>query len=494
MDVRSIDKIAGGYIRYQFIRSFVTSASALLLAGALILSLLGPLNSYLTDPYWRPSWNMHPLLEVALQTLASVLFGVLIVAVVSTFYIGQYYWTHRRFTALFMLWWSIVLISLVEPEMAAAGDPRFAWHTRLLLAIRPVVLVIVLFELLAYVWWQFRISRADFLAARGWRPSVWQTWTSLSRNLGLPAFITSVGRGRYFLTFLYFLVAIVSGAWLAFLIDVRPNSAIETIVTPQLSITLLSQGYALLLLAVALNLLGLPRLVKRIADTQAIKAYQPVREWDTRAPIVFLRQFDQDAVKLRAGGFDPFLALPSEANWPRAIDELLLEHASPYGPVIAIGDPRTQLPPLGAARIFVPGDGRDWQETVLALIDASKGVVMCPASSEGVRWEMDLLSRRYANAWAIYLASPEARDADSMKLLEECIKPESPIALPKGQLPIVAYQDVVPGRWVLLTSRKRTIGSYTIALNLALQATFGIEGVPLPQLAKVHSRQVRAES
>ena len=49
---------------------------------------------------------------------------------------------------------------------------------------------------------------------------------------------------------------------------------------------------------------------------------------------------------------DPLLKLTAGVAQARMLDEILLEDASPYGPVQAIGDPTEGIPPLGAARIF----------------------------------------------------------------------------------------------------------------------------------------------
>lgn len=423
--------------------------------------------------------------DVAVQTIATFALAAVMTAIISTLYIGQYYWTHRRFTALFLLFWVFVGFSVSSPELQAAlASPGASWQARLLLAIRPVIMLMLLIQALHYAWWQWRISRSEFLAARGWRPSIWRTWTSLALNLGVPPFVIHTKRGFATLVLLYYLTAVAGGVWIFALAAIEPYGDSSWVSTD--AATLWSAGGGLLTMALVLTALGAPNVIRRVADKFAVKAYQNVRDWDARAPIIFLRQFDQDKARLRAEGIDPFIRLPVGAARPRTIDELLLENASPYGPVIAIGDPRNPLPPLGAARVFVPGDGADWQSTVSALVDASKGVVICPASSEGVRWEIELLSGRYAHAWAIYLANPEVAEAESRQLLEACVGEPIPADIKKGQVPIVAYQDGVPDRWLLLTARKRTLPAYTVALNLALQAMFGLQGEDVPKL--MHER------
>src|SRR5690606_38832887 len=133
------------------------------------------------------------------------------------------------------------------------------------------------------------------------------------------------------------------------------------------------------------------------------------------------------------------------ARWPagisrsRTLDEMLLEHGSPYGPVIAIGDPRDPVPPLGAARVFVPERGNGWQDVVRGLVGASKCVVMCPNTGAGVQWELDLIASSTSRLNLIFLASPELTRTDTLALFQRLV-PDLP-EITADQTPIAAYAE-----------------------------------------------------
>jgi hypothetical protein len=178
---------------------------------------------------------------------------------------------------------------------------------------------------------------------------------------------------------------------------------------------------------------------------------------------------------------------------PRTPDEILLEHASPYGPVVAIGDPRDPTPPLGAARVHAPGEGLAWQEIVKGLVSASKAVVICPKDTEGVKWELDLIERAGARDRTIYLANPELQAATNESLFARLAPQGALPALASGQAPIAAFVDPKQGWRVLATSKPPCVQTYVIALNMALQAMFGEARLPAAFRAERKTRTETAQ-
>lgn len=238
------------------------------------------------------------------------------------------------------------------------------------------------------------------------------------------------------------------------------------------------------------NIFGAGNIVARRADARATALYQSVREWDTRAPIVFLRSFNQDDDRVPVTGGDVFARWPAGISRSRTLDEVLLEHGSPYGPVLAIGDPRDPVPPLGAARVFVPERGNGWQDVVRGLVEASKCVVMCPNTGKGVQWELDLIATSSARLNVIFLASPELTRDDTLALFQRLVPDMCAIA--KDQTPIAAFAG--EGRnWRVLTSKALSLNAYSGALNTSLQALFGLAGVALaaPQGEPERAPQLR---
>lgn len=495
MDARaqSIDHAASGYLRRQFMRAFGASWNVLLVAG-----LLGAIG-----------WAMATT-DLELEGVAMTLIGaplillivlamflipvVLSVALVSAIADA----VHRRLVALAML--ALALAGLVLSPLALFGavaalagaaqpqasEPMPPWQLAVMAAMLVLTALLAL-EALLWSWWQLTASKEGFMAARGWRPPVWRLLSTFRRHLGLPAFLASFARGRLSLSVLYFFVAVLNAGLAAALILSLLAFAPEE--GPKADNADILLGAAIMGALLLANLLGLGAFIDRIADARAVKLYQRVREWDARPPIVFLRAFDQDDAKLPALTRDPFVKALAGVGAARTLDEILLENGAPYGPLIAIGDPRDPTPPLGAARVFVPGEDRDWQSVVSALVAASKCVVMCPTTSAGVKWELELLDRTGATARTIFLANPEIPVGDTEPLFATLFLgggrfPE----IRRGQTPIAAFQDPKRG-WRVLTARRRSQQAYVIALNMALQAMFGPAGVPAMRPRKARLRE-----
>jgi hypothetical protein len=345
---------------------------------------------------------------------------------------------------------------------------------------------LIAYELARHAWWQLTTGAEGFSAVRGWRPPPWRLFTVLRRHLGLPSFISYVGRKRAIVSLLYLGVAILNlGLLMAFAIPMALKPGFEheprdpQAINPYV-------GLAVMTSLLLLNLFGAGSILGRGADGRTTKLYQGVREWDVREPIVFLRAFDQDDERLRAVSGDAFARWPAGVGRRRTLDEILLEHGSPYGPVIAIGDPRDPTPPLGAARVFVQSRDEAWKNVVSDLVRASKAIVMCPNDTEGVQWELDLLAKEGGRSQVIFLASPELSPDRSAALFGR-LAPSGAVSLnlEPEQKPIAAF--IQPGLgWRVITAKRLSVETYTAALNIGLQALFGREGVPLkrPKIAR----------
>ena len=318
--------------------------------------------------------------------------------------------------------------------------------------------------------WMLFVPREHYFAARGWRPRGTFLGT-VFRYLGLPPFLAVVREGRVRLGALYLAVAIVNSGVIGWFV-----LAPLLIVPAELTEPFWNAGTALVGVLMVAQLVGVGRWLVRRADALAVDVYRRVREWDERPPVVFLRRFDRDAEKLLPGGQDATAMLAGVWQF-RTLDDVLLETASGYGPLVAIGDPRDPIPPLGAARIFVADMGADWQVVVRDLVEASRVVVMWVSDSAGVRWELRLLGED-VGAKRILLADPRLSDEHNLALFGEVALELASMTPEAGQKPIAAFVDPEEG-WRLLTARYETLQVYTAAISYALQAMFGADG-PVP--------------
>ncbi|HVV32381.1 MAG TPA: hypothetical protein VHC73_04050 [Vitreimonas sp.] len=478
----SIDAGASGLLRHRFVRAFAASIFVAL-AGIFIWSFG---NVVINDPQVRENGPfMAVFVDAALAFFGLFLFSATVAVIAAV--AGA---IHRRLSALvlfivyglvfvFLAVAVVVILPMVvgllpRPATAAPSTPL----EDALMMFTIIVATLVLFEAVGWAWWQLRIPRAQYFAARGWRAPAARIYSTARQSMGMPAFVSNFGRGRIVLSVIYFLIAALNIGLLAVLFG--PLLIFSATQNHQDAFNDVAAA-GLLLGLLVLNAVGLGALLQRFASAQATRLYQKAREWDERPPVVFLRAFDQDAQKLKARARDPFVKFPAGCGESKTLDELLLDHASVYGPVIAIGDPRDPTPPLGAARIFVPGGGNEWQHVVTSLLGASSVVVMCPSTSEGVKWELDLIRDAIGRLKVIYLANPLLTTEQTHALFQRLAPAGEFPALKKKQVPVAAFLDAQRNWIVLTTSKPPCVQTYTVALNYALQSLLGMQGTPLPK-------------
>ena len=116
---------------------------------------------------------------------------------------------------------------------------------------------------------------------------------------------------------------------------------------------------------------------------------QENQQFDARPPILFLRSFNEDQVKLAAPKLSLLGRLVTLYQAKASLDILLLEEGIAYGPVVALGNPQDSLPPYGASRGYFLDE--DWKKGVAKLVKDSQYIVICLDRTEGVLWEIDLV-------------------------------------------------------------------------------------------------------
>ena len=125
-----------------------------------------------------------------------------------------------------------------------------------------------------------------------------------------------------------------------------------------------------------------------LATDGAQRAQAAIAERQER-PILYLRSFDVDAQIGRRSLAQFVIAGLSNLFVPPTPEERLARRFAKFGPVIAIGRPGEDMPPLGAARFYVSHDR--WQEKVADVARVSQLVVWVSGVTEGLRWEISHL-------------------------------------------------------------------------------------------------------
>lgn len=474
----SIDAAADGYIRHRFVRAFGASyLVAIVFAVAAAIAVgLGMLVAE-GRGHWAPLSLLVALVVCVFPLLLLVGLGG---ALIDTL--------HRRIVGGVLLVVSLYILvvaggaalyALLQMLGVDFGPDATPSRDAPWLAALGGLGALIAYQMARQAWWQMTVSAEGFFAVRGWRPSQWRVLTTLRRHLGLPSFISHVARKRWGLSALYFGVAVLNlGLIMLLILPTTLGSLTEEDNWLAIGALLVTMTGLL-----AANLFGAGDVLARRAGAKATAMYQSVREWDTRAPVVFLRAFNQDDARLKATGGDPFARWPAGVGAARTLDEMLLEHASPYGPVIAIGDPRDPTPPLGAARVFVPERGNGWQDVVRGLVDASRCVVMCPNIGRGVQWELDLIANAAGRVRVIFLASPELSREDTFALFQRLVPDMPEIAADQRLIAAFLHE----GQWRVATARAISLDSYVVGLNAALQTMFGLHGVKLEAPMRVRT-------
>jgi hypothetical protein len=127
---------------------------------------------------------------------------------------------------------------------------------------------------------------------------------------------------------------------------------------------------------------------------------QEVRAQDTRRPVLLIRSFTDDNLRLEPR-FQMFLA---HLRRPLTLEAFVVEQLWSLGPVVAIGKPGENLSPLGAARDYIVGS--DWQTRVHGLFDECSWVAAILGDSEGLRWEYEQLAQRGIDDRLILIIPP----------------------------------------------------------------------------------------
>ncbi len=115
---------------------------------------------------------------------------------------------------------------------------------------------------------------------------------------------------------------------------------------------------------------------------------------DTRAPVLFLRSFAAERTRLWGKGVVGKLR-------GKTIDEAIAPAAKMVGPFVAIADPNSRLPRLGAAKTYYSDD--TWQSAISRWVDMAQMIVMVAGRTEGIHWEVGHIFKKNAHTKLIVM-------------------------------------------------------------------------------------------
>lgn len=170
-----------------------------------------------------------------------------------------------------------------------------------------------------------------------------------------------------------------------------------------------------------------------------------LRKRDPRAPILFLRSFEDEG--------------KVEAN--------LREVLRPYGPFIAVGKPG-ELRPEGAARTYFEGEA--WRPAILKLMDEARLIVAVPGLTGGLDWEMKRLAERNRHKKAVYVLLADNSDRRIANLIAALAKTGDGDALSGAHADLGAIAFLGPESvWTSFETIRRE-GEWQAALEVAIFA------------------------
>jgi hypothetical protein len=236
---------------------------------------------------------------------------------------------------------------------------------------------------------------------------------------------------------------------------------------------------------IALVLVGF-LLWRRGQRLAAVDANEELKR-DTRAPILYLRSFQDDSELLEAGA-GLLVQVGSGARstklegaraqaWRRILqlgtgrlEESLAWEVRGIGPFVAIGAPTEPLPELGATRAYFSDD--TWQSTIIRWVDLAGLIILVLGPTEWIRWELGTIVERDALSKLIILM-PTGRPEDRAARWQNITSGLQPTRWGSG-LAMVDSETVIAIRFIddgglsIVTGGRRAPIDYLLAFRLML--------------------------
>jgi hypothetical protein len=193
---------------------------------------------------------------------------------------------------------------------------------------------------------------------------------------------------------------------------------------------------------------------------------------DPRPFVLYLRSFRDDS-SFRMWARTANGRILPERLVRISFEEVVADHLWGYGPVLAIGDPKTSdgAAPLGAARDYTLSS--DWQNHVSELMQRTSLIVAVVAQTSGLAWEIDAVARHGLLAKFVLLFPPV--DNSELKTRFELVRGlatdlEIPLSIELSRLRSITFPK---NRICLIYGDKSNDWTYEACLD---QAALGIIG------------------
>jgi hypothetical protein len=179
---------------------------------------------------------------------------------------------------------------------------------------------------------------------------------------------------------------------------------------------------------------------------------------DPRAPITVLRSFADEATQ-------------GELGYAQ-LEATIEEAASVYGPLVAAGAPG-QLPVGEVGRQYFTHE--TWKNGVLDFLDRSLFILLIPATTAGVQWEIETIVARGHAGKLLLVLMPTDDLSLRQRVLADGFRgtPWSALVHDADLTRALAAYFKPDGSLVVLTSENRESADYQLAIHCAVHAMFG---------------------
>ena len=210
--------------------------------------------------------------------------------------------------------------------------------------------------------------------------------------------------------------------------------------------------------------------------------FQKLLSIDSRPPVLILRAFGDDLLRLRARVNARRFFTECFQLIGTSFVRLIGEQIQMVGPVVTVAEPGGKLPPLGATRVNY--EDQEWQAGVIQLINDSRLNLLIVGDSVHLTWEFNQICERGFLAKTILLFPPSSnwklqrRWKSFLESVEnETIRTRLARIDPKSTL-VISFNDTgIPHPIVAL---RRNHWAYEIAIDhiIDLKGLVSNEGMP----------------
>lgn len=190
---------------------------------------------------------------------------------------------------------------------------------------------------------------------------------------------------------------------------------------------------------------------------------------DRRPMVLYLRSFGDDDLRIRSHASRRHSLIERFVRRRREpFEEVVAWQLWGYGPVVAVSEPGTSSPPMGAAREELPG--LTWQQRVEQWMGEARLIAVMVGRTQGLAWELEQLTQ--LRLWhKTVLVLPPVETAEARRRWASVRDLLGRAGLPAGLRsinPDRALALAVPpsGEAVVVAATKRNEWSYEVALEV----------------------------